>query len=116
MDFLEEKRTTSTMMALLTRKEASIAWKDTSLKPLFGYGSALYFVEQIATHPSSLLKTRLQVSTNDPPPSPMLCDRNLHMEDGGVKAQAMPGNHLLFLRWFGPCLRAFSKMLLPWWG
>ena len=37
-----------TMMALLTRKEASVAWKDTSLKPMFGYGTALYFVEQVA--------------------------------------------------------------------
>ncbi|KAJ1472852.1 mitochondrial carrier domain-containing protein, partial [Baffinella frigidus] len=57
----EEKRAAATVMALLTRKEASVPWKDLSIKPLFGYGSALYFVEQALSHPSNLLKTRLQV-------------------------------------------------------
>jgi hypothetical protein len=49
------------LYSLLTRKEVSVGWKDTSVPHLLGYGSLLYVVEQLLMYPSDLLKTRLQV-------------------------------------------------------
>ncbi|EKX44055.1 mitochondrial carrier protein [Guillardia theta CCMP2712] len=49
------------LYSIIARKEISVAWKDTSLPHLLGYGSALYIVEQLLMYPSDLLKTRLQV-------------------------------------------------------
>ena len=49
------------LYALMTRKEVSVGWKDTSIPHLLGYGSLLYVVEQLLMYPSDLLKTRLQV-------------------------------------------------------
>ena len=49
------------LYALLTRKEVSVGWKDTSIPHLLCYGSVLYVVEQLLMYPSDLLKTRLQV-------------------------------------------------------
>ena len=48
------------LYVLLTRKEVSVGWKDTSIPHLLGYGSLLYVVEQLLMYPSDLLKTRLQ--------------------------------------------------------
>jgi hypothetical protein len=62
----EDEDVEDLLMALLTRKEVSVAWKDTSLPHLVGYGSILYIVEQLLMYPSDLLKTRLQVSRTAP--------------------------------------------------
>ena len=57
----EEEEIEDLLYALLTRKEVSVGWKDTSIPHLLGYGSILYVVEQLLMYPSDLLKTRLQV-------------------------------------------------------
>jgi hypothetical protein len=57
----EEDEIEDLLYSLLTRKEVSVGWKDTSVPHLLGYGSLLYVVEQLLMYPSDLLKTRLQV-------------------------------------------------------
>ena len=57
----EEQEIEDLLYSLLTRKEVSVGWKDTSIPHLLGYGSILYVVEQLLMYPSDLLKTRLQV-------------------------------------------------------
>ncbi len=59
----EEEEIDDLLYALLTRKEVSVGWKDTSIPHLLGYGSLLYVVEQLLMYPSDLLKTRLQADT-----------------------------------------------------
>ena len=56
----EEEEIDDLLYELLTRKEVSVGWKDTSIPHLLGYGSLLYVVEQLLMYPSDLLKTRLQ--------------------------------------------------------
>jgi solute carrier family 25 protein 44 len=53
----------SALLSVFNRKEVSVAWRDTSLPHLLGYGSALYIVEQGLMYPAELLKTRLQIDT-----------------------------------------------------
>jgi len=57
----EEPDIEDLVSSILSRKEVSVAWKDTSVPHLIVYGSLLYFVEQLLVYPSDLLKTRLQV-------------------------------------------------------